>query len=127
MNKTTITPAIHYWGTPVLLISTLNEDASANLAPMSSAWWLGWSCMLGLDASSKTLANLRRQGECVLNLASTANAEAVDRLALLTGSAQLPAHKRMLDYRFCAEFVGAKAIVQHALVGRQLGAAGQQR
>ncbi|MEL4179222.1 flavin reductase family protein [Roseateles sp. PN1] len=114
MTKTTITPAIHYWGTPVLLISTLNEDASANLAPMSSAWWLGWSCMLGLDASSKTVANLRREGECVLNLASTQNAEAVDRLALLTGSAQLPAHKRMLDYRFCADKFGAAGLSAEA-------------
>lgn len=49
-----IEPAILYAGTPVFLISTLNEDGSANLAPMSSAWWLGWSCMLGLDATSQT-------------------------------------------------------------------------
>jgi flavin reductase (DIM6/NTAB) family NADH-FMN oxidoreductase RutF len=67
MHKT-IEPAIHYWGAPVVIISSLNEDGSANLAPMSSAGWLGWSCMLGLDASSQTLHNLRRQRECVLNL-----------------------------------------------------------
>ena len=35
----TIEPAILYFGTPVVLISTLNEDGSPNLAPMSSAWW----------------------------------------------------------------------------------------
>ncbi len=44
-------PAILYLGTPVVLISTVNEDDSHNLAPMSSAFWLGWRCMLGLDAS----------------------------------------------------------------------------
>jgi flavin reductase (DIM6/NTAB) family NADH-FMN oxidoreductase RutF len=33
----TIEPPILYLGTPVVLISTLNEDGSANLAPMSSA------------------------------------------------------------------------------------------
>lgn len=27
-------PTILYFGTPVVLISTLNEDGSANLAPM---------------------------------------------------------------------------------------------
>jgi len=27
-----------YFGTPVVLISSRNEDGSANLAPMSSAW-----------------------------------------------------------------------------------------
>jgi len=48
-----LSPAIHYWGTPVVLISTLNEEGSVNVAPISSAWWLGWSCMLGFDASSE--------------------------------------------------------------------------
>ena len=41
-------PAILYFGTPVVLIGTSNDDGSYNLAPMSSAWWLGWRCMLGL-------------------------------------------------------------------------------
>ena len=37
-----IEPGILYFGAPVVLVSTLNEDGSANLAPMSSAFWLGW-------------------------------------------------------------------------------------
>ena len=94
-----IEPAIHYWGTPVVLVSTLNEDGSTNLAPMSSAWWLGWSCMLGLDASSRTSENLQRTRQCVLNLASTDNAESVNRLALTTGSTSVPVHKKLLGYR----------------------------
>lgn len=32
---------------PVALISTMNPDESPSLAPISSAWWLGW-IMLGL-------------------------------------------------------------------------------
>lgn len=102
-----IEPAIHYWGTPVVLISTLNEDGSPNLAPMSSAWWLGWSCMLGLDASSKTTENLKRTGQCVLNLAAVENVGAVNRLALLTGSASVPLHKKLLGYRHVADKFGA--------------------
>ena len=47
--KIPIEPSILYFGTPVVLISTLNEDDSVNVAPMSSAWWLGWNCMLGLE------------------------------------------------------------------------------
>ena len=43
-----IEPGILYFGTPVVLISTINEDGTYNLAPMSSAFWLGWRCMLGL-------------------------------------------------------------------------------
>ena len=92
-------PAILYFGTPVVLISTVNEDGSHNLSPMSSAFWLGWSCMLGLDASSKTTENLRRTRECVLNLASVDLVGSVDRLALLTGSDPVPLHKKLLGYR----------------------------
>lgn len=109
-----IEPAIHYWGTPVVLISTLNQDSSPNLAPMSSAWWLGWSCMLGLDASSKTVENLRRSGECVLNLAAVENVGAVDRLAMLTGSVSIPLHKKLLGYRHVADKFGAAGLTSTA-------------
>ena len=61
---TAIEPAILYFGTPVVVIGTHNEDGSANLAPMSSVFWLGWRCMLGLGAASKTAHNLRRTREC---------------------------------------------------------------
>lgn len=82
----TIEPNILYFGTPVVLISTLNENGSANLAPMSSAWWLNQSCMLGMSSKSQTIQNLQREHECVLNLPSSNLVSAVDRLALLTGS-----------------------------------------
>ncbi len=36
-----IKPSILYFGTPVVLLSTHNEDGSTNLTPMSSAWTLG--------------------------------------------------------------------------------------
>lgn len=49
-----IEPKIMYFGTPVVLISTLNEDDTPNLAPMSSAWWLKKSCLLGLGKRGKT-------------------------------------------------------------------------
>jgi flavin reductase (DIM6/NTAB) family NADH-FMN oxidoreductase RutF len=83
-------PSILYLGTPVVLISTKNEDGSDNLGPMSSAFWLGWRCMLGLDASSKTTENLIRTGQCVLNLPSAQNVGAVNRLARLTGKNPVP-------------------------------------
>jgi flavin reductase (DIM6/NTAB) family NADH-FMN oxidoreductase RutF len=95
----TIDPAILYFGTPVLLISTLNEDGSPNLAPMSSAWWLGRRCMLGLGARSKTPQNLVRTGECVLNLPSDDLVDRVNRLALTTASDPVPLHKARKGYR----------------------------
>jgi flavin reductase (DIM6/NTAB) family NADH-FMN oxidoreductase RutF len=92
-------PAILYFGTPVVLISTLNENGSANLAPMSSIFWLGWRCMIGLSALSKTTQNIIRTGECVLNLPSEHEAAAVNRLAKLTGSNPVPEGKRLKGYR----------------------------
>lgn len=92
-------PAILYFGTPVVLISTLNEDSSANLAPMSSAFWLGWRCVLGLAATSRTTENMKRSGECVLNLPSMHEVDAVDRLALTTGSNPVPPGKAARGYR----------------------------
>ncbi|HEX6495653.1 MAG TPA: flavin reductase family protein [Acidobacteriaceae bacterium] len=96
---TTTNPAILYFGTPVVLVSSLNPDGSANLAPMSSAWWLGWRCMLGFGARSATPQNILRTGECVLNLPSATMASIVDRLALTTASDPVPEFKQKRGYR----------------------------
>ena len=93
-------PGILYFGTPLVLISTLNEDGSYNLAPMSSAFWLGWRCVLGLGAGSKTPQNMRRTGECVLNLPSVNEVAAVNRLARTTGTDPVPELKKKRGYRF---------------------------
>jgi len=105
MHKT-IEPAILYFGTPVVLVSSLNEDGTPNVAPMSSAWWLGWSCLLGFGARSKTPANILRTGECVLNLPSIDQVAAVDRLARLTGSNPVPPHKVAMGYRYEPDKLG---------------------
>lgn len=99
MHKT-IEPTILYFGTPVALISTLNENGTPNIAPMSSAWWLGWSCMLGLGAMGKTSENLIRTGECVINLPSVNEVTHVDRLALTTGKNPVPEKKQAWGYRY---------------------------
>jgi flavin reductase (DIM6/NTAB) family NADH-FMN oxidoreductase RutF len=105
-----IDPAILYFGTPVVLISTCNEDGSANLAPMSSAWWLGRRCLLGLAVASQTTANLRRTGQCVLNLPSAAMADRVDRIARTTGSDPVPEGKRRRGYRFLRDKFAAAGL-----------------
>jgi flavin reductase (DIM6/NTAB) family NADH-FMN oxidoreductase RutF len=93
-----VDPAILYWGTPVVLVSTRNEDGSANLAPISSAFWLGRTATLGFGLTSHTAANLRRTGECVLNLPGSHQVAAVDRLALTTGAPAVPPWKRANGY-----------------------------
>ncbi len=95
----TIDPAILYFGTPVVLVSSENADGTPNLAPMSSAWWLGRSCMLGFGARSHTPANILRTGQCVLNLPSVEQVAHVNRLARTTGSDPVPPHKVAMGYR----------------------------
>jgi len=111
-----IEPAILYLGTPVVLVSTTNEDKTANLSPMSSAWWLGWSCMLGLDASSKTTVNLLRTKQCVLNLPSAEEVKHVDSLARLTGSNPMPRHKKQMGYRFEADKFSVAGVTPQASI-----------
>jgi flavin reductase (DIM6/NTAB) family NADH-FMN oxidoreductase RutF len=93
-------PPILYFGTPVVLISTVNENETYNLAPMSSVFWLGWRCVIGLSAFSKTTENILRTGECVLNLPSMDEVSAVNRLARTTGSNPVPEGKKLKGYRF---------------------------
>src|SRR5258708_4211113 len=89
MHKT-IEPTILYFGTPVALISTLNEDGTPNIAPMSSVWWLGWSCMLGLGSMGKTSDNLIRTRQCVINLPSHEQVTQVDGLTPMPSLDVLP-------------------------------------
>ncbi|MCP1373075.1 flavin reductase family protein [Dyella lutea] len=93
-----IHPGILYFGTPVLLIATRNEDGSANLTPMSSAWALADRVVLGLAAGGQGLANLLRERECTLNVVAPGQWRAVEALAPTTGCDPVPAWKRGYCY-----------------------------
>jgi flavin reductase (DIM6/NTAB) family NADH-FMN oxidoreductase RutF len=119
-STTQIDPAILYFGTPVVLIGSTNEDGSYNLAPMSSAWWLGWRGMLGLARNSRTTENIMRTGECVLNLPSADLVAAVDRIARTTGSDPVPSGKASRGYRHVKDKFGLSGLT--ALAGETVGA-----
>lgn len=117
MHKAVELPIL-YFGTPVAIISTMNEDGSPNLAPMSSVWWLGQSCMLGLGAASKTSENLLRERECVINLPSADQVTHVDRLALTTGRDPVPEYKAKMGYEYVPnkfEIAGLMAMPSHVV------------
>lgn len=95
---TTMSPAILYWGSIVVLISTENEDGTTNVAPISSAWWLGHRCMLGLAAASQTTINLLRTKQCVLNLPSSSMGDTINALACVTGTETVPPGKAARGY-----------------------------
>ncbi|ASU36666.1 flavin reductase family protein [Mucilaginibacter xinganensis] len=108
-------PSILYFGTPVVLIGTKNPNGTDNLAPMSSIFWLGWRCIIGLAAASKTTENLLLNRQCVLNLASVNEVAAVNRLAKTTGSNPVPDGKLLKGYRYEADkFAIAGLTKQHA-------------
>jgi len=89
----TIEPKILYFGTPVALISSLNEDGETNLAPISSFWALGWTLLLGLAEDTKTADNVKRQPECVVNLPAPEMWPQVEKLAPLTAKDPVPEGK----------------------------------
>jgi flavin reductase (DIM6/NTAB) family NADH-FMN oxidoreductase RutF len=104
-----ITPSILYFGTPVVLLSTENEDGSTNLAPMSSAWALGQTVVLGVLANGQTAHNLTARPELVINVPSPDLWQAVERLAPLTGRDPVPAEKES-KFRFEADKFGAAGL-----------------
>jgi flavin reductase (DIM6/NTAB) family NADH-FMN oxidoreductase RutF len=90
----TIAPKILYFGTPVALISSIDEEGSPNLAPISSFWALGWTMTLGALEDTKTLHNLRNCPDCVVNLPSPEMWRQVEALAPLTGQNPVPEEKK---------------------------------
>ncbi|KAL1597340.1 hypothetical protein SLS60_008924 [Paraconiothyrium brasiliense] len=109
-----ITSAIMYWGTPVTLITTENEDGTANIGPMSSAWWLGHRCVLGLASVSQTTINLLRTRKCVINLPSDDMACYINPIAKTTGTPDVPPMKQMLGYEYCNDKFKLSGLTQQA-------------
>ncbi|WP_037885453.1 flavin reductase family protein [Streptomyces viridochromogenes] len=94
-----VRPSILYFGTPVVLLTTENDDGTFNLAPISSVWALGQHIVLGLGSESQTAHNLAARSELVINVASPELWEQVESLAPLTGADPVPASKRAV-YRY---------------------------
>ncbi|KAF2163247.1 hypothetical protein M409DRAFT_26291 [Zasmidium cellare ATCC 36951] len=90
MSHSEINPSILYWGTPVVLITTENEDGTYNIGPMSSA------CL--------------RTKQCVLNLPSDDMTSAVNALARTTGTPEVPAGKIARGYRHVKDKFGAAGL-----------------
>ncbi|HEY6501762.1 MAG TPA: flavin reductase family protein [Streptosporangiaceae bacterium] len=103
-------PAILYFGTPVVLLSTINPDGSPNLAPISSVYWLGRQAMLGINRNSQSWANLDRTREVAVALPSAGQVDAVNRLALTTGRDTLSERQQRRGYRHVADKFGVSGL-----------------
>jgi flavin reductase (DIM6/NTAB) family NADH-FMN oxidoreductase RutF len=98
-----IHPSILYVGTPVVLISTINPDGTANLSPMSSAWALRDRVVLGMLLSGQGCQNLLRTKEAVINVPDPSLHRAVEAIADTTGCRDVPGFKQAMGYRYVAD------------------------
>jgi len=109
-----ISPPVLYFGTPVVLITSLNPDGSTNISPVSSVWALGDRVVLGLSSTSKGRENAVRERELVLNFPSPALWSNVEAIARTTGRDPVPPHKQKIGYRFEADKFGASGLTSQA-------------
>ena len=100
MNSTlAIEPSVFYFGTPVALLTTVKPgDETANITPISSAWALDDTYVLGLSNSGQAMGNLRESGEVVINLPDARLWDSIE-IAETTGAEEVPSHKRE-KYRY---------------------------
>ncbi|NQX44712.1 flavin reductase family protein [Paenibacillus tritici] len=96
----TIKPKILYYGTPVILLNTLNEDGTVNISPISSSWALGDCIVLGIGLGGKAIDNLERLPECVINIPGPSLWENVEQLAPYTGKNPVPENKEKYGYTY---------------------------
>lgn len=98
-----IKPKIMYYGTPTILLNTLNEDGTTNISPMSSSWALGDCIVLGIGLGGKAIENLERHHECVINLPSPALWENVEKIASYSGKKNIPPAKKEIGFTYKKE------------------------
>lgn len=96
MNPTqVIQPSVFYFGTPVALLTTRSAAAgAANITPVSSAWALNDTYVLGLSNLGQAISNLRENGELVINFPEARLCESIERIAATTGAAEVPPAKQ---------------------------------
>ncbi|HEK9102601.1 flavin reductase family protein [Bacillus pfraonensis] len=85
---------------PIYLLSTLNEDGTTNISPMSSSWALGNYIILGVGLGGKSIENLERNRECVINLPSSLQWEQVEKIAPYTGVENIPVYKQEMGFTY---------------------------
>ncbi|RDI39907.1 flavin reductase family protein [Falsibacillus pallidus] len=99
-NIKEIHPKVMYYGTPVVLLNTLNEDGTTNISPISSSWALGKNIILGIGLGGKAIENLERHKECTLNLPDPSLWGKVEKIASYTGKLEVPNFKKEIGFSY---------------------------
>jgi flavin reductase (DIM6/NTAB) family NADH-FMN oxidoreductase RutF len=113
MSHRTLRPPVLYFGTPVALVTTMSPDGTDNIGPMSSVWCLGYTAVMGWEATAQTLANLQKERECVINLPGPDLVDRVEALAPLTGR-NPPAEHKADKFRYEPDKFGAVGLTRTA-------------
>jgi flavin reductase (DIM6/NTAB) family NADH-FMN oxidoreductase RutF len=87
-------PHVLYVGTPALLVGSVNDDGSPNLAPASSSWALGSMLCLGIESDGQTALNMAARSGITVSYPSAPLWPALVRLSHLTGRNPVPEAKR---------------------------------
>lgn len=95
-----IKPKIMYYGTPTLLLNTLNDDGTTNISPMSSSWALGDCIVLGVGLGGQAIENLRSHKECVINLPHPDLWKNVEKISSFTGKKDIPQGKKDIGFTY---------------------------
>ena len=98
-------------GTPIALLCTENEDGSLYLAAVTSVWWMGARCVLGLQAASRTAANLRRTRQVVVSMPASNQADAVARLVRVAERSRAPDDELDRGYRCAKDKIGILGLI----------------
>lgn len=114
VHHISITPKILYYGTPVILLNTLNKDGTTNITPISSSWALGDSIVLGIGLGGKAIENLQQHKECVLNIPDFTLWTQVEALAPFTGKNPVPEEKQKLGFSYKKDKFNAGGLTEQA-------------
>ncbi|MDH2924402.1 flavin reductase (DIM6/NTAB) family NADH-FMN oxidoreductase RutF [Nicoletella semolina] len=95
-----ISPKMFYYGFPVLLLTTVDENGKPNISPLSSSWCLGDNLVIGVGICGKAFENLQRCPEAVVNLPDSSLWQKIEKIASLTAKSSIPDHKKDF-YQFC--------------------------
>lgn len=116
-----ITPSVLYPGTPVVLMTTLNDDGSTNISPLSSFWALDDRVVLGIGTQGQGCHNLLARRECVLNFPGSHQAAQVEAIARATGRTPVPDAKQAMGYVHVGDKFALGGFT--AIASRQVGPA----
>lgn len=109
-----IDPKILYYGMPVILVTTRNEDGTTNISPISSSWALGHYVVLGFGTGGKAVENLQHTPELVINVPGYSLWQQVEQLAPLTGKDPVPEHKAHSGFRYEKDKFGVAGFHEQA-------------